>query len=282
MQKIDLKDVTLCAADSVNPSLTATALDLSARGCAFGDAILFSDKQMDGSFRHVPIERLASRDAYGAFVLKQLPLLVKAPFVLLVQWDGYVIDPASWLPEFRHYDYIGAKWTGYRDGLTVGNGGFSLRSRKLLQALALPRFTVPENVNEDEYICRVQRSVLERDHGIRFAPETIADCFSYERSLPERPTFGFHGMFNMWRHIEDAEMVKVVDQLGAYLIASNDYAETLMTYFALRKFAPLRAFYARLRNNRNAQQVYAHLNGIIRNEKWVADCVRSCESLLGQ
>ena len=162
-------------------------------------------------FRHVPIERL-SLDAYQEFILKKLPLIVKTPFVLLIQWDGYVLDPTCWLPEFRQYDYIGAKWAWPKDALTVGNGGFSLRSRKLLEAVARPRFEISriinkEKVHEDEYICRVHRSALENEYGIRFAPETIADRFAYERILPDRPTFGFHGFFNMWRHIEDEAMV---------------------------------------------------------------------------
>jgi hypothetical protein len=280
MSKLDLTDVALCAPDSVNVPLTAKALNLSTARCEFGDAILLSDVAVKGSFRHVPIDRL-SRDAYQVFVLKKLPLIVKAPFVLLIQWDGYVLDPTCWLPEFRQYDYIGAKWAWHKDGLTVGNGGFSLRSQKLLEAVALPRFEISKIINEDDYICRVHRSVLESEYGIRFAPETIADRFSYERSVPNRPTFGFHGFFNMWRHIEDEDMVNAVNEIGAYFIKSREYAETLMVYFQLRKFAPLRALYARLRADRTIQQVYSHLTGIFRDEKLARDCIQTCEYLFG-
>ena len=50
-----------------------------------------------------------------------------------------------------------------------GNGGFSLRSRRLLQALQDPRIAL--SVVEDETICRTFRPLLERDYGIRFAGE---------------------------------------------------------------------------------------------------------------
>ena len=41
-------------------------------------------------------------------------------------------------PPFSHCDYIGAQWFWHNDGMRVGNGGFSLRSRKLLTALQDP------------------------------------------------------------------------------------------------------------------------------------------------
>jgi Protein of unknown function (DUF5672)/SEC-C motif len=281
MSKLDLSDVALCAIDSVNLTLTARALKLSTSRCEFGDAILLSDVAVEGPFRHLPINNLASLDAYSSFVLKELPLIVKAPFVLLIQWDGYVLDPTCWNPEFRQYDYIGATWPWRTDGLTVGNGGFSMRSRKLLDVLAQPRFQTNRFISEDEYICRAHRALLESEYGIRFAPERIADSFSYEWRLPDRPTFGFHGLFNMWRHIDDEEMVDVVNKIGDYFIKSNSYAETLLICYRLHKFALLRVLYNRLRANRDVQQVHSHLSGYFRNEKLVTDCVRTCENLLG-
>ncbi|MGZ5147458.1 MAG: DUF5672 family protein, partial [Burkholderiales bacterium] len=146
------------------------------------------------------IEVLNSRNDYSNFMLRQLPKHINTSYALIVQWDGYVVDASAWKPEFRDYDYIGARWTWFDDGMTVGNGGFSLRSQKLLRALRDPRFSIVPGVNEDELICRDYRRTLEREHGIRFAPESVADLFSYERTSPAGPTFGFHGLFNMWRH----------------------------------------------------------------------------------
>ena len=44
-----------------------------------------------------PIE---SRDAYSNFVLKRLLPFVDTEHVLLVQWDGYVVNPGAWDPAF--------------------------------------------------------------------------------------------------------------------------------------------------------------------------------------
>jgi Protein of unknown function (DUF5672) len=283
MHKLDLRDVDICACSSVNLQLTARALTLSMAACDFGDAVLLSDIAIAGPFRNVRIDRLASRADYSAFVLKQLLLHTRAPFVLIVQWDGYVLDPRSWIPEFRRYDYVGAKWPKSiwrRHGMNVGNGGFSLRSRRLLEALAEPNFEVLTTINEDEYICRLHRPLLESKYAIQFAPEAIADRFAYERCPPEGPTFGFHGLFNMWRHIEDAEMIKVVEQIESCSLRSQEYAEILMQYFRLRKFGPLLALYRRLRAGGDLPEVHAHLVGILGNKKPVRDCVLVCERQL--
>ncbi len=83
----------------------------------------------------------------------------------------------------------------------------------------------------------------------------------------------------MWRHVEDDEMVDVVNEIDGYFIKSPEYAETLMAYFTLGRLMPLRAFYLRLRAGSNIQQIYSHLFGIFRNETIVTQCIRTCENL---
>jgi hypothetical protein len=278
--KLDLKDITLCAADSANVALSARALALSMQQCDFADAMLFSHQHADGSFRSVQIAPLNSRDDYSGFMLRDLADHVDTPYALVVQWDGYVVDTGAWKPEFREYDYIGARWTWFDDGLTVGNGGFSLRSRKLLRALRDPRFAITPNVNEDELICRDYRAALERDYGIVFAPESIADLFSYERTVPSGPTFGFHGLFNMWRHNKDREMTALVDRLHPYLVESMDYAQTVAQYFLLDRPEPLRALYARLRDRFDASEITRRLAKFLPAGD-VQPCIETCERLLG-
>jgi hypothetical protein len=106
-----------------------------------------------------------------------------------------VIDPAQWDERFLECDYIGAPWPQFGDGHDVGNGGFSLRSRKLLEACRTPGFN-PSHP-EDVAIGRVNRDYLEQEQGIVFADGETAARFAFERSAPARPTFGFHGVFNM-------------------------------------------------------------------------------------
>jgi hypothetical protein len=143
--------------------------------------------------------QINSRQAYSKFILKELHHLIKTDFVLIVQWDGWIINKGAWMPKFLEYDYIGAVWFWHPKGLRVGNGGFSLRSKKLLQLTASPEFQYAD-LNEDDLICHLNRDFLV-SNGIRFAPEELARQFSYERELSDIPTFGFHGEFHMNKYL---------------------------------------------------------------------------------
>lgn len=132
--RVDLSQVTVCAVDCLNPALAARALKLSALRCDFADVVLFSDRVIDTTVTTVLIEPIRSTREYSEFMLKTLHRHIRTPWVLVIQWDGYVVYPDAWRPEFLDYDYIGARWPWHRDGLDVGNGGFSLRSTRLPKA----------------------------------------------------------------------------------------------------------------------------------------------------
>jgi hypothetical protein len=91
----------------------------------------------------------------------------------VVQHDGYVLNGGAWTDDFLKYDYIGAPWGGVN---LVGNGGFSLRSRRLLEACSRMD---GEPHPEDDFICRRHRKDLE-NLGMRFAPKELADRFAVE------------------------------------------------------------------------------------------------------
>jgi hypothetical protein len=105
--------------------------------------------------------------------------------MLIVQHDGYILNPDLWTDEFLEYDYIGAPW---EDG-TVGNGGFSLRSQRLMETVASMTWRLH---HEDCLICGPLRGPLE-DAGFKFAPTDVAARFSFERyAAGYQRTFGFH------------------------------------------------------------------------------------------
>ena len=141
--------------------------------------------------------KINSRQAYSKFIIQELHKHITTDFVLIVQWDGFIIDPDAWNTQFLDYDYIGAVWPWHPEGLRVGNGGFSLRSKVLCQLTASPQF-VYKNINEDDMICHLNRDYLV-SNGIKFAPKELARHFSFERELSDIKTFGFHGDFNFER-----------------------------------------------------------------------------------
>ncbi|WP_144403731.1 DUF5672 family protein [Caballeronia zhejiangensis] len=106
----DLCDVTVCAVDSLNPRLAARALEISNAHCDFGDVVLFTHEEIATIARIVRTPHIASRQQYSDFVLKQVIQHIRTPWVLLIQWDGYVVDSSAWRAEFLDYDYIGARW----------------------------------------------------------------------------------------------------------------------------------------------------------------------------
>src|SRR5205809_7332428 len=88
------------------------------------------------------------------------------------------MKPEMWDAAFLQRRYIRAPWSIALDNLTVGNRGFSLRSRRLLEALQDLRIEVA--LNEDQEICGRFRELLEREHRIRFGTSALARSFSFE------------------------------------------------------------------------------------------------------
>mgnify|MGYP000511729241 CR=1 FL=1 len=195
--RIQLPEVTLCAVTSVNVQATIAALEASMAAMDFAECLLFTDAKVrpaNRAIQVIPILNLPSAEAYSRFVLRQLADFVLTSHCLVVQWDGHVANPASWDPAFLEYDYIGASWPQFSDGHDVGNGGFSLRSRQLLNTFQDKEFR-PSHP-EDVLIGRTYRTRLEA-LGLRFAPREVADRFSAERAGDPATAFGYHGVWHM-------------------------------------------------------------------------------------
>ena len=252
---LSLDDVTVCAVDTINPLAAARALDCSMSQCKFGDAILFTHNAVSTRARFIKIGELRSIHDYSAFVIKQIVHHIITPWVLIVQWDGYVVDASQWHEEFRAFDYIGARWIKGDNGILVGNGGFSLRSARLLAALADDRLVVPPNAVEDVLICRIWRAFLEQEYNIRVAPIEVANRFSYEHTVPENRTFGFHGINNMWRHVDQVAMSEIIRGLDMRTLSTAGSLVALVNYCALRQFTCAKALYDRYRSCYSAAEL---------------------------
>lgn len=212
-RKLDLPQVTLVAADTTDKvALTQRAIEKCLEGCSFGAVKLFTN---DTSRKHaVPIPPLDGLEGYSRFITRELHKHVQTSHALIVQHDGYILNPPAWQNSFLRYDYIGAPWQQWR---AVGNGGFSLRSKKLLEATAkLNSAEMPHP--EDSWICFKHRNDLERLYGIQFAPFELANLFAFEgRSFDGKqwkglPTdyanqFGFHSWLTVLPDLVDRPMI---------------------------------------------------------------------------
>ncbi len=242
---LELPGVTLCCVDTRNHALALRALKKSTAQIQFARTLFVTDRQFDepGIDVHV-IAPLTSRDAYSLFVLRSLLALVNTPHVLLVQWDGYVLNPAAWQAKYLDCDYIGAPWFWHDDAMRVGNGGFSLRSYKLLEALQDPRVELIDV--EDVTICRAFRPLLERDYGIRFASETLAKAFSFEAAYPVGSPFGFHGLFNFSRVVPADELAVLVAHFTPDIARSPQLLQLGRNCMAMGLWRPAVAIFRRI------------------------------------
>jgi len=246
---LQLPGVTLVCIDTANHALALRAIARSTAAIRFARTLFLTDALPAGLSAPAEVEvatiaPITSRDAYSTFVLKRLLPFVRSEHVLLVQWDGYVINPAAWDDAFLDCDYLGAKWFWHHDAMRVGNGGFSLRSRRLLAALEDPRVELVEA--EDTTIGRTFRPLLEREHGIRFGSEALADKFAFEAAYPIGKPFGFHGLFNFWQVMGPAELAALPALFSDGIARSIQLTHLLKNCMTAAQWAPAIAIARRM------------------------------------
>lgn len=167
----------------------------------------------------VTIPQIRGIQDYNRIMLHDLREHIRTSHVLVVQWDGFITLPQLWRSDFLSVDYIGSPWYhGGHPGM-VGNGGFSLRSKRLLDALASLKY-LDTTEPEDMVICVQRRAELERDHGIRFASLEMAQTFGCEYG-GYRPTFGFHGMHNFAHVMDSSTLTTWLSDAPPYLLLTK-------------------------------------------------------------
>jgi hypothetical protein len=208
---IDLSHVTLALVDGVDPASSYRTILYNARLLGFGAVKLFTFEDIPDS-GEVEVVKISKLDytGYNRFVIFELAKQIHTEFCLLIQTDGFILNPHLWEPAFCQFDYVGAPWPQQWDavlpaGSRVGNGGFSLRSRRFLQCSsscvgAYDALAAAGHANEDVFVCRYLFEIM-KSFGIRYADYETAMRFSLEVQFPERvrgyhEVFGFHGKFH--------------------------------------------------------------------------------------
>jgi len=216
MKKRKLNTVTLLGIDCVDIDRLVLAMDICQQEFEFADVKILTSLQSDHK-NVISIKPINSVEEYSEFALSELDSYIDTSHVLIVQYDGFILNPGQWTDEFLKYDYIGAPWFvanwSVRDfdfpkellgKLVVGGGGFSLRSKKLLSLCAklYKENEIQRHHPEDVSICVYNRRLFE-DNGIKFAPADLAKKFSFEYKSDDSDKwdgqFGFHGF--KWTNI---------------------------------------------------------------------------------
>ncbi|MFA4942613.1 MAG: DUF5672 family protein [Patescibacteria group bacterium] len=210
--KKKLKTVTLLGIDCVDLGRLSLAMEICQKDFEFAEVKILTSLPSGDLQNVIKIDPINSTAEYSHFIISELDKYVDTDHVLIVQYDGFILNPSAWSDEFLKYDYIGAPWlvadwsvknfgfpAEWLGKLAVGNGGFSLRSKKLLSLTAkLARDNKFEKYDpEDVVICVRYRQLLE-DNGIKFAPVDVARQFAFEAEGPNSYAwdgqFGFHGL----------------------------------------------------------------------------------------
>jgi hypothetical protein len=208
---LNLDNVTIISATSINSDKTLKAIEYSMGGIKFAAAKLLTSEDVSSENVEIVKIRKMNIEEYSRLIVFDLPQYVDTEYLLLIQYDGFVVNPGSWKKDFFDYDYIGAPWPpptdsfSYRDPMgniiRVGNGGFSFRSLKLCKVakdLDLEWKSYYGYYNEDGFITCHNRAIYE-EQGCTFAPLNVAKYFSHECYIPELAgitPFGFHGRCN--------------------------------------------------------------------------------------
>lgn len=205
---LKLENITIIAVSSIKIDETIYALMESTKKIQFNAIKLISHmlpKALPNNIIFEECPYIDNIDKYSQYIMYDLNKHIQTNYCLLIQHDGYILRPEKWDNIFLEYDYIGAPWpikdNAYRTKLgehvRVGNGGFSLRSKKLLDfpvKYDIPFLQEQGFYNEDGNLCVYNRDKL-LELGIKYAPIEVAVKFSHETTMDENrniESFGFH------------------------------------------------------------------------------------------
>jgi hypothetical protein len=207
-----MNNITLVAIDTKYHNLTAMALSRAAEISKISRVLLFSDQNFFPGSEFVKIDKITSKQQYSEFVLKEVGKHIATDHFIMIQHDGMPVNSDKWNPDFLNYDYIGAPWPWLPENIQVGNGGFSLRSRRLAELCLDSNIIIGPKSPEDEIIGQTYKSWFE-SKGIKYAPLELAWQFSAENPPGKYPSYGFHGMPCMSYYLDDSYMEKYIQNM---------------------------------------------------------------------
>ena len=184
--------------------------------------LIVTDKLVDTNIRQIKLAQGFDYLGFQDYLVYCLFQHIETEYALICQSDGWILNADNWKDEWFQYDYIGGythaalcddgnyyvhyNWIGKGNPRVVQNGGFSLRSRRFLEAptkygIVKHQLTNPMLNNEDIQLCCWMRPALEAV-GMKYAPEAESKLFSFEHLSPIihkdvdlKKVFGQHSRF---------------------------------------------------------------------------------------
>ncbi len=129
--KVDLSNITLVVIDDLKDLPT----EKNIRYIILDKAIKYAKTYIDFfdvkffSPLHGFKKQFVNGSEYSQWVIKNLPYEIESEYYLIMQWDGFIVNPNKWNTDFLKYDYLGG-------GGGLQNGGFSLRKTSKMRKLS--------------------------------------------------------------------------------------------------------------------------------------------------
>lgn len=205
--KLQLPTVTLMCIDCVDVNRAIAVVEHCKTLCDFGDVKVLTSCPTD--YPHTKIMPLNSLVEYSIFMLTRCNQYIETEHVLIVQRDGWILNPNSWDDSWLQYDYVAPVFNQYD---IVGSGGFSLRSKKLMDSIAswVPYWDgTPDGANSiQDQLGYYEDGVISFSEQLKamynYAPVSVANQFAQGGNMNldnyvEFP-FGFHGSARVINH----------------------------------------------------------------------------------
>jgi len=207
-KKTEIKNTTLLAVSSIKIDETLNALKFSSIQVNFEKVIFFTDhvfteKELnDLKLYNISIVNIEKLDYvnYSRFMIYDLYKYIDTEYVLIIQYDGYIINPYIWDDNYYKYDYIGATWrenfldcrsigVEKSENRGIGNGGFTFRSKKLLEIPDKYKIINRQNWSDDVFYCKYVDKL--KEYGCVLPDIETQNNFSIE-TIYLKNSFGFH------------------------------------------------------------------------------------------
>lgn len=237
--KKKIRNVTLVAVASTKVNQTYKAIKYSLRYLSFDSVKFFTNEKIknhNSIIKIIKIKKLNSIKDWSEFVIFDLHKFIKTKYILLIHWDGFVINYKKWNKDFLNYDYVGAPFPIFKrnfffrkvDKLIMGNS-VSLRSKKLLELPSKLNLNWKDgwksNYHEDGYLCNQKKKLLV-SKGIKFAPVEIGYGFAREYTFTKfknqnpfvfHKWYGFNKKYNRLGNKKTfTEKIKTLFNFGIY------------------------------------------------------------------
>jgi len=126
-------------------------------------------------------KQFANGSEYSKWVIETLPYEIESEYYLIMQWDGFIINPNKWNNDFFKYDYLGG-------GNSLQNGGFSLRKASKMRKLSNIKYSNYFG-NEDSFYSLFFNDVCKNVHknDDRFDENFYKECLENDWIYENQP-----------------------------------------------------------------------------------------------